>query len=271
MPILEVDSAIDIIEGSFVREIDGVIVEIHRLARIRVFEFFNPLTEDEVIFEALNDTGAVAFPQPGEVHPHDGSLILVGRECRAIDTHTLAIVFVYKLPGGGGFNPPPSEQFVISGSASVEQIETELDRQGNQITVEHPFPGGVVQGGRITPLEARSEISLQQRAQSSDPFSFSETWTNSVNTGGFFYDTNAQPRTWLFARVGFTLLDADTMPFPTWEFRFDLRKNPDGWDPQVVFHDPETGEAPPGLVPDEGFKTIPWHFAIDFATLFGGA
>jgi len=264
MPISSI-SEIDIIEGVFARETGGRVTELHRLGRFRVTPGDGTFNEDQVVFEMLQDVGT--FPIPGAPHPHDAALVLTDREVRALDTNTLTCLYVYKRPDSGGFPPPPANSFVISGSAGVEQIETALDRQLNQITVADA--GGLVQGGRITPLEARSEISLRQNALSSDPFSFSETWTNTVNTGSFFYDTNATARTWLFARVGFTLIEPFSLPFPTWEFNFELRKNPDKWDPQVIFRDPETGEPPDGLVAGVGYKTIQWHSALNFATLFG--
>ncbi len=259
---------IDIIDNAIWRETDGRVVEIQRLALVSNLPVpEDPAPLDKVLAIAL-DSG-VPIPQAGDPHPHESSLRVVQRDPKPRGVGIVEVLITYKLPERGEF-PPLGQSFVMSGGSAVEQITTQLRRpppidDGSQITVEH---NSVIQGGEITPFEVRSEISLSRIENTANPLGISRFWTNSVNSGGWFADPGAPARTWLIADVGFELINRGPA-IPEWRFNYRLRNNPDGFDPQVVFIDPETGRPPPGLVQGTGYKTILWHVALNFASLLG--
>jgi hypothetical protein len=175
----------------------------------------------------------------------------------------VAVDLLYRLPGED-VNPPGTGAFVVTGGSAVSQVESEVDTMGAQITVQH---AGEVQGGTITPLVAFDTLTLESPKQSLNPWYTARNLTNAVNNGPFPYDPYAVPRTWLIENVQFQLLDDH--PFPWWyRFRYELRRDPLGFDPQVVYIDPSTGRPPPGLVDGEGFKTVLWHAEHDFGYYF---
>ncbi len=49
---------------------------------------------------------------------------------------------------------------------------------------------------------------------------------------------------------------------------FEFQKNLDGWQPTAVYHDQRIGRPPPELLADFGYRTIPYHEAIDFDAFF---
>jgi hypothetical protein len=59
-----------------------------------------------------------------------------------------------------------------------------------------------------------------------------------------------------------------TAATPKYRFTFNFEYREDGWDPTVVFIDPETGEPPDGLVDTEGVKTVTWYPTKNFNTPF---
>jgi hypothetical protein len=258
---------LDIIDGARWREVNGRVAEITRVA---LLSDLTPGTTDDVLRTALDDEG---LPQPGAAHPNENECLLVERVPRPLEPGIVSIDLVYRLPSSGGFNIPPNFPTTIRGGSSTQQIETAVDRNGAQITVEFE---GREQGGVIAPLVAVEHLSLGETLQSADPTLVSRPWTNAVNSGPFYFDQSALARTWRIAEVSYELVNADTVPFPTWTFGYELEKRPivvvgivGGWDPQVVYIDPEENRPPPDLLAGVGYKTIPWHFEGDFSILFG--
>jgi hypothetical protein len=262
-------AAIDIIEGALWREVDGTPTEVRRTAVLQ--DLTAPTGADSLMRAALDDP---ALPLAGAQHPTETALLLRERIPRALDPFTCQVELVYKLPPGGGIEIPPGYPTTIRGGSAVEQVETAVDRYANPIIVSRP--GHPDQGGKIHPFVAGEQLSLGETAQSADPTLIGKTWTNLVNTGPFFFDLAALPRTWLIMEIGFELVSDDTVPFWTWDFTYELRKRPwvlygvaGSWDPQVVYNDPETNRPPADLVAGEGYKTVEWHIDGNFALLFG--
>lgn len=251
---------IDTIEDARWREANGRVVEIVRTAKVYDIAIPDPANARDLLLDKV--LRAPNVPRPGNAHPHRPELIVQDRDARALSTNIAMVSVTYRLPDGGNF-PPGSDSFRLTGGTGIEQISTMLDRTGTPIVVTHE---DVEQGGFITPYEARSEITAERTEQLSNPLGVSTLWTNAVNTGGWSLDPNAQPRTWLVAGVNFELVSQDTIPF-TYRVVYNFRQNPDGFDPQVVFIDPETGNPPPNLTPDEGYKTIPWYTSLNFNLL----
>jgi hypothetical protein len=258
---------LDIIDGALLRRHKGTIAEVTRVAIVKTAA---PATEDAALLQALQDP---AMPAANAEHGQYPGLFLVDQQVRALGPTLFHVDLLYQRPEGGGFDPPPNFPLRIAGGASVQQIETMVDRFGNPITVTH---NGVLQGGVIHPEVAVEYLRLGETAQSADPTIIHRTWVNVVNSGPFFFDVAANPREWRITDINFELEDPDTLPYPTWQFGYELHKRPvvvfgvvGTHDPQVYYKDPDTGQPPNGLVAGVGYKTIQWHQAMNFTALFG--
>ncbi len=256
---------IDIIENARYVEEQGKVLEISRVAIIHGL----PQAiggagiggqADQVIAAALSDP---ALPQPGDAHPIVSDLKLRHRRANTLGTTIVHVELIYKLPGGLD-QPPPGQNMHISGSASIEQITAQFDRDGTQITVEH---NGDVQGGQVDITEAREEETFTAIIASSNPGALLRVYANKVNSVTFL---GIAPGFWFCSGVSWDSEDLSEA-IPTWRvgFTFKLR---DGdvtpWDPRVVYIDPETGQPPPDLAEGIGFKIIPWYSSIDFNNIF---
>jgi hypothetical protein len=253
-------------EGTIVRDIrtgaqweeeDGRIKQIDRMMLVSDIDMGNeiPSARDWRLQKVLDSPNV---PQPGDAHPLAADLFLRGRVVRPVDTNIFELLLTYKLPEGGTL--PDPNNYELSGGASIQQIPTEIDRNGDQITVEYE---GVEQGGTITPYEAIAGVTFEYVATNVAPLAVVRLYTNLVNNSvAWFHDPSALARTWIIADVAFDRIQV--VPITKYRFGFTLQHNPDGWDPQVIYEDPETGRPPPDLVAGVGYKTIPWHNEVNF-------
>ena len=249
--------SIDIIEDARLREENGIVVEVVRVAIIKDVAL-PPTPKDYILKSALATLG---IPAHGASHPFHTGLFVRRREVTAMGHAIARVMLFYERDDVG---QPAGDTVLISGGTAVEQIETALDRAGNQITVTH---GGIPQGGEIHPFEARDSITLTWTEQSAAPGALTRAYTNKVNTGPWQFDGFAAARTWHVAEFTFELADGKRVP-PLYRMQASFRHNDDGIDPQIVYIDPETGRPPAGLVANVGYKTIQWYDAVDFDNIF---
>lgn len=252
---------IDLLEGVRWREDKGVVKEISRLAIVSDLHLGSGFgnAAEHVVRIALNHAD---MPQPGDPHPAETGLFLAERFPIARSTRIVQIELRYKIPGLID-QPPPGEPWTLRGGASLEEIETHIDRDGNQITVEH---NGVPQGGVIRPLMPRRELHAEWKGQSMLPGDLVDAYVGKTNLtlwqGGL-------AGTWLCTELTFDPADQTQTPV-LYRYNASFRQKDDdgsGHDPQVVFHDRESGEPPVGLVAGVGYKTIPWYLRVEFNAL----
>lgn len=252
---------IDLLENVRWKEIQGKVIEISRLAIVSgEYGGFGTSVTEAVVLEALNHQD---MPQPGAEHPVVTSLILRERFPIIRDSTIIQVELRYKRPGGAD-PTPPGFAWVPSGGAGLEEIETQLDRNGDQITVEH---NDVTQGGVIRPLMPRPELEFEWTGQSDSPGQLAIGYVGKTNLENWQLGA---PGTWLCMSVFFDIADPSTVPV-TYKYSMKFRHKDDGtgagWNPQVVFTDPETGEPPAGLDSVNGYKVIPWYLRVSFEGL----
>lgn len=153
------------------------------------------------------------------------------------------------------------DEFTFRGSTSLQQITTQFALNGDQITVSH---NGVTQGGSVDVLAPGSTLELEFVTASASPGSVSTDWTGKVNSDTW---QGGAAGTWICMNVTFDPVDL-TAATPKYRFTFSFEYREDGWDPTVVFIDPETGEPPDGLVDGTGVKTVVSYATKDFNTPF---
>ena len=232
------------------------------------------LPEDLILAAALSHP---ELPSTGAPHQMFPGLFVDTKTARAESGQSLIVRVDVSYKRNDEDQPAPGGNFALRFSSTSQQIETMVDRQGVPIVVTFTPPGKSIrkQGAVIHPDIAAETISLSETAQSADPTAITRVWQNAVNTGPFFYDTNASAGEWRIVEISAELIDATTIPFATWRFSFVIVKKPEiivnvvgGHNPQVYFVD-DNGDPPDGLVAGEGYLTVPWYDVMDFGNLFG--
>jgi len=245
------------------------------------------------------------IPRAGDAHPMEPAVFVKARSARAISPTQVNILVTYARPGGGTF-PPGTSTFVVSGGSSIEQYETSKYPIDQPVPGIHGLPytyanhGGLPSGSfsagaamrdhnilvkkppgaawsdekfkdvvvPISAFEARPVIHLQDTFPAQSPWLRAQHLVNTVNDNdptGWFYSPGAAARTWLVTDYQFELVDVTTFP-PTYRQSITIAGKASGWDPQVIWTDPETGlgsaEQPEG---DTVFR-VAFHDMINFNT-----
>jgi hypothetical protein len=154
----------------------------------------------------------------------------------------------------------------FSGGTTIEQTTTQLDVNGDPITLsftwpadtEAVFPNGKskasateVQGGDVPVTVQHSNITAVVVLQTKRPGNVSEGWANHVNSTPW---NGGEARQWKCTGVDFEEFDTSQSP-PKWRFTFEFEKNSDGWDSTIWFFDPDTNKPVVGAVSGTGYKT----------------
>lgn len=234
--------------GLSIREVAGVVQEVVRTHRI---EDYAGVTAEDVAKSILDDAG---LPKVGdELTFTDGSKVfLETRDIQQSDGRAY-VVCTYRRR---------ETDPVFRGGVTLETIETELDSSDQQITVEHQ---DVVQGGSVSVLEPRPTLEATLVEATSSPGVIAATWTGRTNNGSW---NGGAAGTWACVEVTFEPID-EVAATPVWRFTYRFEKREAGWDPTVVFIDPETGRPAVGVTEaNGGIKTVTWYTQIDFSSKF---
>lgn len=167
----------------------------------------------------------------------------------------------------------------IEFNSSLAQVETNVDNQGNPITVVYAYPSNysTITGGN----PAYNGLSVTQGGIVSRPtsdVSFTVKFTTAGLTGVTSMAMNVgmvnqnaypvgvipgAPRTWLC--TGFRALSEDGGL--TYNAALSLQYRAAKWDNPIMFINPDTGKPPPDLISGTGYKTPQIALATSFPTL----
>ena len=251
----------DTVEDLGAIEENGAVVEFRRRAIVTGLNS----TNSSVITEIASATGMpqVNAPLPGLPH-----LYLMRRDIRMIpgDTKTASVELVYATRGSRN----DSINFIFRGGTTLQQVTTEVDAFGNQVTVQHTYPGGdpdypnetIVQGGSASVLVPQSTRTAIGQLRAPFPESISRLWTGALNEVAWYGDPVG---TWMCSSVTYECINLSDF---RWEFTFEFQYDASGWQPQVVFTDRRDGKPPPGLVAGVGYKEFIWYPTMNFNSLF---
>lgn len=212
-----------------------------------------------------------SFPSRGDTLPGNTNLVCTGRRVRLLTNSNRSIEITCQyLPLGQS-----KSTFIFSGSTTLSQDATQLDRYGNQIYVSHTFPNDDPdedyagetknQGIDLTVFMPQTTLTATGQLQVAYPDYVSRYWVGAMN--GTFW-AGADPYYWMCTRVDFSPLDVGFGRFRYWEFTFEFQHRQTGWIPQIFYIDPRTGKPPINIVPNVGAKYIDWYSAIDYNYLF---
>lgn len=246
---------IDLVRDVFLTEHAGETVEARRLMVLVGVSDRPSIMENSKMFPQL--------PLPGDVlnARTDPEMILEDRAFRVVSwdeatgTAKVRVEMIYRRQR--------TDLTPQRGGTALEQITSEVDKNGAAITVEH---GGVTQGGHITVLTPRSTYSTESIEETDDPERVVLRWLGKINSVAWH---NGHPKTWLIVRADWELADAFSDP-PVYHFTWEMEYRREKWDPiTVAYKDPQTGERPVGLVEGTGLKDINWYDAVSFTAKFG--
>lgn len=219
-----------------------------------------------LIAEEVPDTGSLgqriqavlnhaSVPQPRQESTTIPGIYVMRREARMLTRTTVVVEVEY-----GAFDV--GDWRVVRGGATLQGIQTERDRFGNLITVEHQ---GHVVCEPVDVLMPEGTLQVAGIRQIADPVLMQDMWMGTVNAWPWMHGPSGE---WIVADFQFESHSVQTYP-SEWRITLEFQRKRFGWQPQVYYRD-EFGRIPPGLVPGVGFKTVPWYAELDYGFWLGG-
>lgn len=265
---------IDKIETLETIERHGVLERVVRLAHISGLSG----VDWQVLREALAQED---IPQYGSRLVETGvgaEMILADRHVKMTDVDKAEIELVYE----NGFRVDTMEDNIddpffgsLGGEVrcSVQQKRSNLDYDGNQVTVSHTypetdvnFPGETIeQGGEFDFYDPQRSFAIHGIKQTNTPWLIANYIVGSVNSVEF---SGEPPRYWLCVACNWKPL-ALNGGYHRYMMRFEFQFDADTWDPTVTFTDGVTGKPPADLVPGTGYKVVEKLPGVDFEREIG--
>lgn len=228
--------------------------------------------------DALNDPNV---PASGSTLTINGqTLYLDGREVVVDDNSELTAAVIELTYQRRDVSASQGGSPTLSGEVAVQQIRTQIDPDGNPITVTHTwaeddkgvFADGTpranqteTQGGTIDVYRPQVAFQTTFSERTSAPVGLARQYVGKVNGPNY---VGAPSRTIMCTAMQFELVDASLTP-PLYQFRVSFAEEPNTWDDltTAVFIDPSTGKAPPDVVVGEGIVQIPYYQTANFAAI----
>lgn len=205
------------------------------------------------------------------------NLILTERIVRMVDEEkTVAdvdLVYEHALNDGQRLDAPHYGVICGEFTATVNQSTTNLDGDGNQVTVRHRYPSleegetdfpdqTKEQGGEFSFFQPQVSFRFEGIRTTATPWLIARKVVGAINKTSW---QGAGQHEWMCTSCSWKM----TQP-SKFHMVFEFQHNPDTWNPTVVFIDERTGKPPIGLIEDVGVKYIRKHPEINFEALLGG-
>lgn len=279
---------IDRIDNLSCQEKYGAIVHLERMAHVSGIDMIEK--DFYALIKALDDAGvpkAGSFPTSDLHGVHRvNNLFLSERQVTLVDRDKCDVKLIYDVlwnNEGQPINTTDPEVPVITGEVrvNIQQITTNKDKDGKEVTVQHTFSATdpdageyagktIKQSGEFTVYSPQRTVSFRGLMMTEYPWKIANIivgYVNSVEWGD-----GGKPRTWLCTAANWKAFDIPTIVEPIkdrYYFTFEFQYNMDTWDPYVVFINPKTGKPPVGLVKDIGYKHVKWFPECDFNKVVG--
>lgn len=220
---------------------------------------------DAYLKEVLDDA---AMPDYGDQHPTINTIYLSDINIAPDDCGKARIQLTYTTPDYTSAPINDTGPGLIEVGATISEVDTEKDINGDQITVAHDFSstdsdrGVESQGGVVRTFMPQMRL-RQSRKESVNPQSKANTYVGRVNSFGIW----GYPAESLLC-VGITGTSDDNGN--SYNVTYEFQYNPDGWGATAVFIDPETGRPPAGLATsgvNAGVVTVDVLQQINFSGL----
>ena len=152
----------------------------------------------------------------------------------------------------------------LRGGSSLTQIQTYLDRDGNEIFATYQ---GQNQPAQISPFEVRRHFQREKvyTGFMFDPDAKVAEWINKVNNATWH---GGAPRTWLITDIQYVPTRRASAQIMNYHFTYTFEGNPQTWLYPVNYLNAE-GKVPDDAVLGQGKeKLIVWHEEANFSSLF---
>jgi hypothetical protein len=188
----------------------------------------------------------------GDEHPAAPRCLLEALDPEHLTSEDVRVRMFYKRPE---FEDEDGETVIEVGSTLIQET-VNTDVNGDLMTVEY---NGQSQSGSVSIPVPQSTVRYQLRLDS-PPGDLSRAYVGKLNSGGWWADTAAEPRTWLCTSiVGVSDDDGETY-LTTFEFAY----LEDTYDEEVVYIDPETGRMPDDIEIGTGTAVFQVIDAVSF-------
>jgi hypothetical protein len=262
-----VDVKIDRVDFLEAVERHGAVIRLVRVARVVGLTD----TDYQTLQSALDEAGIPAAKAPLTGFP---DLVLTERNPKLVEKGVVDVTLVYeRITDEGQDLTEPEAGFVsMEVNSYIQQVKTNLDEDGNTITVSHTypnddanFPGDTkTQAGEINYFAAHRTMTVTGLKTTSRPWVMAAKMVGAVNSGSW---AGGAAHEWMCTGLRWTIHTIGPPVF--YSISFEFQHNPDSWNPTVVFIDERTGKPPIGLVEDVGYKTIRKHREISFGSAMG--
>lgn len=225
----------------------------------------------------IKEAAGVLTVNQGDRHPTYDFLYCKERTATIVDTDKVRFELVYDQVDFPSFLPGPQEApetanavedgYVASGRVFLEQEETFVDKDGDPI--ELSFTGYPTISVSVPVKRHRRTLVLEKSLLTTDPGSFGDTYVGKVNSGTW---QGGAAGTWMCEDVSFDQVAREVKDGPAttplYRLRFVFAYNPNGWDPDVVYTDPETGNPIAGWDGDANASaTVALYDAANFGNI----
>lgn len=169
-------------------------------------------------------------------------------------------------------NPEPDDDGtpVTTSGSSLEQIQSFTDIFGNAITINPPASqaGAEAQSPSVT-YDAPSSIRTFRRLESSNPQVRADTFVGTVNATNWTVSgqTTIAPGFAKCNRIQGTTRNGGASYDVIYEFAIIPPTRPGGWQPQIAWIDPETGQADPSSTVGDGISNVQVYPLAEFNDL----
>lgn len=189
----------------------------------------------------------------------------------ATDNDKVEVTVEYGNPTGGESPPLPTEGALIEIGAVIRDVETNMAYTGaddstirEQIVLEHDYIVDDGVSSNVTTKKMSPMLTVPtglpffrlSRSETVHPGELASTYVGTVNKDAWTNQGDGggadAPRTWSCEEI---IGQSDDNGL-TYNVHYHLVYNYLKWDKIVHFLDPDTGEAPPGLVVGKGVKAV---------------
>lgn len=263
---------IDRIDTLECRERLGIIQNLTRLVTVLGLEG----TDYTALWETLSLAG---IPAANSYLNEDGfhDLQLVERNAKMIDRDKAEVTLQYENMRGEGqiLASPPNDVITGEMSVSVQQIATDMDRDGNKVTVSHTYPADdknfpnetLVLPGEMQVYVPQKVLTLQGVKPTQTPWLIANQIVGALNAGPW---SLGAARTWMCMKANWKWIGYNQHTLEHfYNMTFEFQYNKLTWNPYVIFIDPKTGQQPANLVEGVGRKYIQYQEEVDFESIMG--
>ena len=216
----------------------------------------------------------------GQRHPTYPTLFCSQRAASVVDLDKVRFDLLYiplNFAKGGGDQEAPADGaavedgYVVAGRTRLEREETYVDRSGDAI--ELSFTGHPTISVSVPVDRQRRQLVMERSILTATPGAFGVTYAGKTNNATW---QSGAAGTWRCESVDFDQINpsasnGDSGPetfSPLYRIRFEFAYNPNGWNPIVVYTDPETGSPIAGWdAVSAASDTVDIYEQISFASL----